>query len=438
MRVELRSTARPSTVDVEPRRTLLDCLREDARPQGHPRRLRARRVRRLHHPGRRRAGALLPDAGGAGRRARAHHHRGPEPRSRRAERAAGCLLRDARAAVRLLHAGHDPGRPRAAGPDARRRAPRSSRPSRATSAAAPATARSSRRSRWPPSACAGPTSKPAGREHGRRASIPLRLEQAPGARGPPLRRAAEATYVSDVTPPGTLHAAVLTSPYACARIVTIDADRSAGHAGRACRGRGRRAGGGRRSAADRRRCAAGEALSAGRRPRALRRRMGGRRGGRYPCAGRGRARENPHRLRAAAVRARRGGRLPARQHRRCIPSTAPTCCSIGASCGATWTRAFAAAPHKLAYRVKWGRSATVPIETFGVVASWDPWREMLDVWASIQMPKYRRPDRARPAHAAERRARAPGRRRRRQLRRQARHQAHRAGGLPVAPAVASP
>ena len=50
--------------------------------------------------------------------------------------------------------------------------------------------------------------------------------------------------------------------------------------------------------------------------------------------------------------------------------------------------AFAAAPHKLAYRVKWGRSATVPIETFGVVASWDPWREMLDVWASIQMPKY--------------------------------------------------
>ena len=51
-------------------------------------------------------------------------------------------------------------------------------------------------------------------------------------------------------------------------------------------------------------------------------------------------------------------------------------------------QAFAAAPHKLAYRVKWGRSATVPIETFGVVASWDPWREMLDVWASIQMPKF--------------------------------------------------
>ena len=40
------------------------------------------------------------------------------------------------------------------------------------------------------------------------------------------------------------------------------------------------------------------------------------------------------------------------------------------------------------FEVKWGRSSTVPIETFGVLASWDPWREILDVWASIQMPRY--------------------------------------------------
>jgi 2-furoyl-CoA dehydrogenase large subunit len=51
-------------------------------------------------------------------------------------------------------------------------------------------------------------------------------------------------------------------------------------------------------------------------------------------------------------------------------------------------RDFKESPHKLAFRVKWGRSSTVPIETFGVLASWDPWREMLDVWASIQMPKF--------------------------------------------------
>jgi 2-furoyl-CoA dehydrogenase large subunit len=33
----------------------------------------------------------------------------------------------------------------------------------------------------------------------------------------------QAIYVGDVAPPGTLHAAVLTSPYACARILSIDA-----------------------------------------------------------------------------------------------------------------------------------------------------------------------------------------------------------------------
>ena len=49
---------------------------------------------------------------------------------------------------------------------------------------------------------------------------------------------------------------------------------------------------------------------------------------------------------------------------------------------------FAASPHHLSLRVKWARSSTVPIETFGVVASWDPWRDVLDVYASIQMPKY--------------------------------------------------
>jgi 3-oxo-Delta1-steroid hydratase/dehydrogenase large subunit len=49
---------------------------------------------------------------------------------------------------------------------------------------------------------------------------------------------------------------------------------------------------------------------------------------------------------------------------------------------------FAESPHHLSLRLSWGRSSTVPVETFGVVAAWDPWREMLDVYASIQMPKY--------------------------------------------------
>ncbi|WP_024507369.1 xanthine dehydrogenase family protein molybdopterin-binding subunit [Bradyrhizobium sp. ARR65] len=49
---------------------------------------------------------------------------------------------------------------------------------------------------------------------------------------------------------------------------------------------------------------------------------------------------------------------------------------------------FAESERHLSFRVVWGRNSTVPIETFGVAAKWDPWREMLDVWASIQMPKY--------------------------------------------------
>jgi CO/xanthine dehydrogenase Mo-binding subunit len=49
---------------------------------------------------------------------------------------------------------------------------------------------------------------------------------------------------------------------------------------------------------------------------------------------------------------------------------------------------FARSEERLSLRVKWGRNATVPIETFGVVAEWDPVEALLDVRASIQMPKY--------------------------------------------------
>ena len=33
---------------------------------------------------------------------------------------------------------------------------------------------------------------------------------------------------------------------------------------------------------------------------------------------------------------------------------------------------FAQSAHQLAFRVTWGRSSTVPVETFGVVVAWDP------------------------------------------------------------------
>jgi 2-furoyl-CoA dehydrogenase large subunit len=49
---------------------------------------------------------------------------------------------------------------------------------------------------------------------------------------------------------------------------------------------------------------------------------------------------------------------------------------------------FAAPDQQLSFRARWHRSSTVPIETFGVVAEWNPAQQLLDVWASIQMPKF--------------------------------------------------
>jgi CO/xanthine dehydrogenase Mo-binding subunit len=39
-------------------------------------------------------------------------------------------------------------------------------------------------------------------------------------------------------------------------------------------------------------------------------------------------------------------------------------------------------------RAHWNRNSTVPLETFGVVANWDDSRDLLDVWASVQMPQF--------------------------------------------------
>ncbi len=49
---------------------------------------------------------------------------------------------------------------------------------------------------------------------------------------------------------------------------------------------------------------------------------------------------------------------------------------------------FAGADDHLSFRARWGRSSTVPIETFGALARWDEGTEILDIWASIQMPNF--------------------------------------------------
>ncbi len=103
---------------------------------------------------RRQAGQVVHRAGGPGRRPRGAHGRGAGAR-RQAPRGAGSLLGEARPAVRLLHAGHDDDRLRAArAQQAIRASWRSARPSPGISAAAPATSTSSRRSSTPPTDCA--------------------------------------------------------------------------------------------------------------------------------------------------------------------------------------------------------------------------------------------------------------------------------------------
>src|SRR5579875_1261651 len=47
---------------------------------------------------------------------------------------------------------------------------------------------------------------------------------------------------------------------------------------------------------------------------------------------------------------------------------------------------FRSADRTLSFRARWHRSSTVPIETFGVIAPWNPAQQLLDVWASVQMP----------------------------------------------------
>jgi 2-furoyl-CoA dehydrogenase large subunit len=197
----------------------------------------------------------------------------------------------------------------------------------------------------------------------------------------------QAVYVADVTPPGTKHAAVLTSPYACARIVAIDASAALAMAGVHA-------------------VATGSEIAVATDPLLIG--VDAPNVKRYPLAVE-RARYAGEWV-AAVVADSRALAEDARERLRVEYEPLPFVLDAEEAYASAsppvhpehgsnvlldrrfvWgdvDSAFATAAHTLNYRVKWGRSATVPIETFGVVASWDPWRELLHVWASIQMPKF--------------------------------------------------
>src|SRR5215510_12364322 len=107
-------------------------------------------------------------------------------------------------------------------PTRRRRATRSSRRSRVISAAAPATRRSSRRSRSRPSACAAPTGR-SPRE--RSMSAPHRFRYVASDRRVREDRrfvAGKGRFAADIALPGLRHVALVTCPHPAARIVAID------------------------------------------------------------------------------------------------------------------------------------------------------------------------------------------------------------------------
>ena len=115
-------------------------------------------LRHLRGVAGRRAGQVLHRAGGDGRRPRGPHRRGPGA-GRRARPGAAGLHGVPRPAVRVLHAGHDDDRPRAARPQPRPDRARDPRGDlRARSAGAPATRPSCARSSGPPAEQAGTAS----------------------------------------------------------------------------------------------------------------------------------------------------------------------------------------------------------------------------------------------------------------------------------------
>src|SRR5882724_7458144 len=405
-------------------RTAQDAARhfEGRFPAGRqPCRLRARRVRRLHGPDRRRAVAGLPDVRGPGRRLRDHDHRGIGAGARRTEHRAGCVLRNPRPAMRLLHARHDPDRARAA--DAKRCADtrrhrrgdlrqylplhrlradrRGGRICRRSVAKDQRAARSAGRGRrWAPSRPAGEVQGAAGRHSGSRSNrrtarrplvtptMPLKFVSS-NRRVREDRRfvAGQGRYVADIALEGLLHVAVVPSQYPAARIVSINSIEAMKMPGVHYALTGEEL------------AKAVDPLMNGLETPNVRR---------YPLAV-GQVRYVGEWVVAVVAETRAQAEDAAEKVRveyeplpyvidaeeALDPSSPPVHPPHGSNLLLDKTfvwgeveKHFAESPRHLSFRVVWGRSSTVPIETFGVAAKWDPWREMLDVWASIQMPKY--------------------------------------------------
>src|SRR6202034_1803512 len=176
--------------------------------------MRARSLRRVHGHPRRPAGALLPDAGGPGRRQRRDHDRGAGP-GRGDGRPAASHVGFAQLPVRFLHAGDG---------DAGRRDPQ--RPSGRGRAGDP---RGAVRQHLPVHRLPEHhRRRPAGRRANPRGAImtAIAAERYTGASitrsEDPRILTGAGRYVDDIKLPGMLHAAFVRSPMAHARVLSVD------------------------------------------------------------------------------------------------------------------------------------------------------------------------------------------------------------------------
>src|SRR5262249_44312640 len=347
------------------------------------RRLRARRVRRLYRAHRRRSGALLPDVRRAGRRLCHHHHRGRDSGAGRTLALSRRFLRAAREAMRLLHPSDDPPRPRAPGrqpcPDARGHRRCNFRQylplHRLRANRRSDCARRRAHARLEPAGAQAMTTKSF-----RFVSTDRRVRED--------RRfvVGKGRFAADFALAGTRHVALVTCRHPAARVLAIDTA-----AGLAAPGV--------HYVRDGRELAATQPLLAGldtpkvpRRPLAV---DVARYAGEWVAA----VVSETRALAEDAAELVRVDYQPLPFVLDGEAAYAPGSPIVHADHGSNvllartfvWgevEKDFAESPHRLSVRVKWGRSSTVPVETFAVLASWDPWREVLDVYASVQMPRF--------------------------------------------------
>src|SRR5690242_1075251 len=198
-------------------------LAREPAPDRHAHRLRHHPLRRLHRPARRRAGEVVHHPRRPGRR-RPGRHRGRAGAERQGPSHPGGLLGEARAAMRLLHAGNDDDRLRAARPQQeshRGRDPRGHQRQPVPLHRLREHRQGHRiRSRQAAAAVGGSMTEP------KTSATVCGMGHSMKRKEDPRFIRGRGNYVDDIQLPGMLHMDIVRSPYAYAKIKSIDSEKA--------------------------------------------------------------------------------------------------------------------------------------------------------------------------------------------------------------------